>query len=115
MPAEGLNPLRDRRGRFDAHVVEHELRAIQPRAIESLVRVDVGTHGAAVDGHTRKEALGPRVAEDLGAQLQIGAGLRVTSYRSGRDRGISTKLELGSYELLEPAPAQDDEHEVGCL
>ena len=56
MPAECLHPFRDRRGRLDARVVEHELRAIEPLALEALVRVDVGTDGAAVDGHTRKES-----------------------------------------------------------
>ena len=71
-----------------ASALEDNPTCLEARAVETLVRVHVLADGAAVDRDTGKHAPRSRVAEDLGAQLEVGRRGGVAAHRAGGHSGV---------------------------
>src|SRR5690606_1132691 len=94
---------------------EDDLAGAIAQAVEPIVGVPVLPDGRPVDGNAREKTTGTRVAENLGAQLDVGRRAGIAAHRTGGHRRVRADLELVAHELFEPAAVLDDQHQIDRL
>src|ERR1700722_7709203 len=87
----------------------------QPSAIELLIRATIGTQCRAFQRDSGKQALVPRIGEDLSIHDDVGGAFRRAALWTCRSRSVRPQLNLARKQRLRAFGIHHKEDEVGRL
>src|SRR6185312_15681303 len=69
----------------------------------------------AIEVDAGEQPLAARIGQELGVELPVGTGLRISAHRTSRRSGISTNLELVLQHVLKTLLVHSYEHQIRRL